>query len=297
MLKALGLDKPFIEPKQQRQPKASKKRKAPVEEEDSDSTPPPPKASRTVASSDTGGLRRSTRNSGKVVDYKSEKIIDDPEPVSVKAGIKKKGNTGPQGGLNGRRVHDPPFVAGISGGTEGAYSVALSGGYEDDVDEGYAFTYTGSGGRDLKGTKTAPKNLRTAPQSFDQSFDDHRNRALKVIEGITSKYQPALIFRKVSSETKKPVRVIRGYKLDSRYAPYEGYRYDGLYVVEKVWMEKGLNSKGYKVCKFAFKRLPNQPPLPVKDDGDDENEDSEAEGESRAESEVEPAETKEEVDD
>ncbi|CAG8847467.1 3245_t:CDS:2, partial [Racocetra persica] len=47
---------------------------------------------------------------------------------------------------------------------EGATSIALSGGYEDDVDWGEAFTYTGSGGRDLKGTKNNPKNLRTAPQ-------------------------------------------------------------------------------------------------------------------------------------
>ena len=37
-----------------------------------------------------------------------------------------------------------------------------------------------------------------------------------------------------SSETKKPVRVIRGFKSTSKYAPTEGYRYDGLYVVEKV---------------------------------------------------------------
>lgn len=31
-----------------------------------------------------------------------------------------------------------PWVAGISGGPNGAHSVALSGGYEDDVDLGYA---------------------------------------------------------------------------------------------------------------------------------------------------------------
>jgi len=31
-----------------------------------------------------------------------------------------------------------PWVGGISGGKKGAYSVALSGGYEDDVDLGYA---------------------------------------------------------------------------------------------------------------------------------------------------------------
>lgn len=37
-----------------------------------------------------------------------------------------------------------------------------------------------------------------------------------------------------SCETKNPVRVIRGYKLHSGYAPAEGYRYDGLYTVEQV---------------------------------------------------------------
>ena len=31
-----------------------------------------------------------------------------------------------------------PWVGGISGGKHGAYSVALSGGYDDDVDLGYA---------------------------------------------------------------------------------------------------------------------------------------------------------------
>lgn len=39
---------------------------------------------------------------------------------------------------------------------------------------------------------------------------------------------------KRSCETKKPIRVIRGYKLDSVHGPAEGYRYDGLYTVEDV---------------------------------------------------------------
>jgi hypothetical protein len=40
-------------------------------------------------------------------------------------------------------------VAGIAGNLSvGAWSIALSGGYEDDLDEGYRFVYTGSGGRD-----------------------------------------------------------------------------------------------------------------------------------------------------
>lgn len=48
------------------------------------------------------------------------------------------------------------------------------------VDLGVAFTYTGCGGRDLKGTKQNPKNLRTAMQTFDQSFDWPFNASLKV---------------------------------------------------------------------------------------------------------------------
>ncbi|WWC92266.1 uncharacterized protein L201_007220 [Kwoniella dendrophila CBS 6074] len=146
-----------------------------------------------------------------------------------------------------------PTVAGISGNAEdGAWSVALSGGYPDDVDLGYAFTYTGCGGRDLKGTKQNPKNLRTAEQTYDQSFDHRYNAALKK-----------------SSETRKPVRVIRGFKLTSVYSPVEGYRYDGLYIVEKAWMAKGL-TKGLMVCRYAFKRIEGQPDLPVRSMEDEE---------------------------
>lgn len=45
-----------------------------------------------------------------------------------------------------------PHIAGIHGReTDCAYSIVLSGGYEDDVDNGDEFVYTGSGGRDLSG--------------------------------------------------------------------------------------------------------------------------------------------------
>ncbi|KAG0147154.1 hypothetical protein CROQUDRAFT_132689 [Cronartium quercuum f. sp. fusiforme G11] len=141
-------------------------------------------------------------------------------------------------------VHAPP-VSGIAGNeTEGCWSVALSGGYEDDVDLGYAFTFTGAGGRALSGTAKNPKNLRTAPQTFDQEFTS-LNAALRT-----------------SVQTKKPVRVIRGFKNHSPFAPEEGYRYDGLYVVERCWRE--LGQAGFQVCKFAFVRLPDQPKIPVK---------------------------------
>ena len=39
-----------------------------------------------------------------------------------------------------------PTVAGIHGNEAiGCYSIALSGGYEDDLDYGESFTFTGSG--------------------------------------------------------------------------------------------------------------------------------------------------------
>lgn len=45
-----------------------------------------------------------------------------------------------------------PHVGGIHGREKDcAYSIVLSGGYEDDIDNGDEFMYTGSGGRDLSG--------------------------------------------------------------------------------------------------------------------------------------------------
>lgn len=133
-------------------------------------------------------------------------------------------------------VH-PPTVAGIFGSAhgEGAYSVAVSAGYPEDVDEGDRFTYTGSGGRELK-----KKNLRTAPQSSDQKLE-RGNKAL---------YD--------SVQTGNPVRVIRGFK--ARMGPVKGYRYDGLYKVVKAYEATNVEGK-YKVWKFDFERLPDQPPV------------------------------------
>ncbi|XP_046579731.1 E3 ubiquitin-protein ligase UHRF1-like [Haliotis rubra] len=135
-----------------------------------------------------------------------------------------------------------PTVAGIHRGEEGAYSVALSGGYDDNIDLGECFTYTGEGGRDLKGTASNPKNLRTAPQSKDQTLTNG-NLALSR-----------------NCENGNPVRVIRGYKLDSPFAPEEGYRYDGIYTVEKFWNTTGLS--GFGVWKFALRRCKDQAPPP-----------------------------------
>jgi len=97
-------------------------------------------------------------------------------------------------------VHRPP-VAGIHGREkEGAYSIVLSGGYEDDIDNGDSFYYTGSGGRDLTGNK------RTAEQSCDQTLT-RMNLALAI-------NCSAKINDKEGNEAKdwrkgKPVRVLR----------------------------------------------------------------------------------------
>ncbi|KAH3867286.1 hypothetical protein DPMN_030412, partial [Dreissena polymorpha] len=116
-----------------------------------------------------------------------------------------------------------PHVAGIAGReNEGAYSIVLSGGYEDDTDNGDSFFYTGSGGRDLSGNK------RTAQQSCDQTLTrmnkalaKNCNAPLDAKNGATSKDWRA----------GKPVRVVRNCKLakHSEYAPEEGNRYDGIY--------------------------------------------------------------------
>ncbi|KAH9917257.1 PUA-like domain-containing protein [Fomitopsis serialis] len=137
-----------------------------------------------------------------------------------------------------------PFIAAGIYGTkeEGAYSIVLSGGYEDDVDEGDRIIYTGSGGND----KALDGTWHAGPQTKDQTFDNYRNAALWK-----------------SWKTGEPVRVVRGCQLDSDFAPPGGdkkYRYDGLYEVVRASLETGKS--GFKVCRFELKRFPNQPPIP-----------------------------------
>lgn len=138
-----------------------------------------------------------------------------------------------------------PHVAGIHGRDgEGAYSIVLSGGYEDDKDNGDEFYYTGSGGRDLSGNK------RTAEQSCDQKLT-RMNRALakNCNEPINEKGAEAKDWR-----GGKPLRVVRNCKgrKHSDYAPEEGNRYDGIYKVVKYWPEKGKS--GFLVWRYLMRR-------------------------------------------
>ncbi|NXI85215.1 UHRF1 ligase, partial [Rhipidura dahli] len=144
-----------------------------------------------------------------------------------------------------------PHVAGIHGrSNDGAYSLVLAGGYEDDIDHGNSFTYTGSGGRDLSGNK------RTAEQSCDQKLTNmNRALALNCSAPINDKH---------GAEAKdwragKPVRVVRNVKggKHSKYAPVEGNRYDGIYKVVKYWPETGKS--GFLVWRYLLRRDDEEP--------------------------------------
>lgn len=122
-----------------------------------------------------------------------------------------------------------PQQAGISGSqTEGAESIVLSGGYEDDADYGDTIIYTGHGGRDAT----------TGKQVHDQPFT-HGNRALALskLNGL-------------------PVRVIRGSNHDSPCSPRFGYSYDGLYAVEDFWHEVGKS--GFRIWRFRLAKIPDK---------------------------------------
>ncbi|KAJ7529976.1 hypothetical protein O6H91_15G073500 [Diphasiastrum complanatum] len=109
-----------------------------------------------------------------------------------------------------------------------AASIIASGGYEDDFDTGETLIYTGQGGNNYGGNKR---------QQQDQKLE-RGNLALKH-----------------SYKIGVPVRVIRGSKCkDSPTGTI--YTYDGLYRVEKFWLERGLS--GYGVYKFQLQRLPGQ---------------------------------------
>jgi putative restriction endonuclease len=125
-----------------------------------------------------------------------------------------------------------PTQAGISGSaTEGADSIVLSGGYEDDEDFGEVIVYTGHGGQDPV----------TRQQIANQELT-RQNLALAV-----------------SMQQGLPVRVIRGSTHQSSNAPKSGYRYDGLYTVERYWHEKG--AAGFKVWRYRLVRRSEAPPI------------------------------------
>jgi putative restriction endonuclease len=123
-----------------------------------------------------------------------------------------------------------PTQAGISGSAEdGADSIVLSGGYEDDQDFGRVIIYTGHGGQDPV-TRKQIANQELARQ----------NLALAV-----------------SMQQGLPVRVVRGFAHRAQFSPDQGYRYDGLFSVESFWHERGAS--GFKVWRFRLVRRDELP--------------------------------------
>lgn len=116
-----------------------------------------------------------------------------------------------------------PTQAGISGSAlEGADSIVLSGGYEDDQDEGAVIVYTGEGGRDpVTGRQVRHQQLVRG------------NLALAV-----------------SHRDGLPVRVTRGSRHLSAFSPPSGYEYAGLYRVEDHWREVGKS--GFFIWRFRL---------------------------------------------
>jgi putative restriction endonuclease len=129
-----------------------------------------------------------------------------------------------------------PRQAGICGGKgEGAESIVLSGGYEDDTDSGDVIVYTGHGG-----------NIpRTATQYADQELD-RQNMALVI-----------------SCENRLPIRVVRGSKHKSPWSPEAGYIYGGLYRVVR-WREQRGKS-GFKVFRFELRKIGSEAEVEVAD--------------------------------
>jgi putative restriction endonuclease len=125
-------------------------------------------------------------------------------------------------------------MSGISGTkAEGADSIVVSGGYEDDDDFGQEIIYTGAGGNDPA----------TKKQVADQTLDHPGNAGL-----VTSQLEGF------------PVRVVRGSKGDSRYSPPTGYAYSGLSRVADHWMSTGKS--GFRVWQFKLVRLSDQEAIP-----------------------------------
>ncbi|XP_059470778.1 E3 ubiquitin-protein ligase UHRF1-like [Neocloeon triangulifer] len=147
-------------------------------------------------------------------------------------------------------VHRPP-VAGICGSpATGVQSVCFSGGYEGDYDKGTSFVMSGSGGRDLS------NNKRINKQSFAQEL---KGSNLALALSCYAELNEEKGAKSSNWRQGLPIRVVRGYKLGkiSKYAPDEGYRYDGIYKVVRYFKD---TSGGNVMWKYELRRDDPEPP-------------------------------------
>lgn len=107
----------------------------------------------------------------------------------------------------------------------GADSIVLSGGYEDDEDLGDLIVYTGHGGN----------NPRSGRQVENQEMHQG-NLALAQ-----------------SCESQLPVRVVRAVPSVRTGTKKTLYRYDGLFLVERYWPQRGRS--GFLVFRYQLRKF------------------------------------------
>ena len=143
-----------------------------------------------------------------------------------------------------------PLQAGVAGDQhEGAESIVMSGGYIDDEDHGDLIIYTGAGGND--------------PNTRQQIADQ------QLVRGN--------LWLTISCNEGRPIRVVRGASHRSPHSPPSGYRYDGLYSVEKCDEERGRD--GFYIWRFRLQTFNEVPmgsmgseiaALPIAEEGQDQ---------------------------
>ncbi|XP_057950290.1 histone-lysine N-methyltransferase, H3 lysine-9 specific SUVH1-like [Malania oleifera] len=109
-----------------------------------------------------------------------------------------------------------------------AVSIVSSGGYEDNVEDGDVLVYSGQGG-----------NVYGRDKQIEDQKLERGNLALEK-----------------SLHRANEVRVIRGLR-DVANATGKVYVYDGLYTIQRSWVEKGRS--GCSVFKYKLIRVPGQP--------------------------------------
>ncbi len=112
---------------------------------------------------------------------------------------------------------------------EGAESIVLSGGYEDDEDLGVVIIYTGRGGRSAETTQQVADQILTGA---------NRELARNVLTGL-----PVRVTRKVTE------------------AGRSFYRYAGLYRIASYWAEPGRS--GHRVWRFRLEELTEEVSAPA----------------------------------
>ncbi|XP_026408960.1 histone-lysine N-methyltransferase, H3 lysine-9 specific SUVH5-like [Papaver somniferum] len=138
-----------------------------------------------------------------------------------------------------------PFQSGIDFlNKDGKYlaTSVVSCGVYDDIDNFDVLVYSGHGG------KPSGENKKAEDQKLQRG-----NLALKN-----------------SVDERTPVRVIRGFKemkrpdsLETKGKTVTTYTYDGLYLAERYWQEKGRH--GNNVYMFELRRIPGQPELALRE--------------------------------